>query len=170
MERNANKDIQLIFESVKLPLKSCAFTGHRNLEKDFYASKLKKQIKSFMERGVTEFYCGMAPGFDMLAGEIVLKYKKKFPSVRLIACIPCENQEKYYTTEDKKRYAEICKKVDEKVILSEHYFKGCMLSRDRYMADRADVLIAYLKKDTGGTAYTVNYFKKKYPLKEIVFL
>ena len=55
-------------------------------------------------------------------------------------------------------------------MLAEHYFRGCMQQRDKYMADRADVLIAYCKKDVGGTAYTVHYFKKKYPFKEILFL
>ena len=38
------------------------------------------------------------------------------------------------------------------------------------MADHADVLVCYLKKPTGGTAYTVKYFSKKYKEKEIVFL
>ena len=62
------------------------------------------------------------------------------------------------------------KKADEKIYLAKDYYKGCMLTRDRFMADKADVMIAYCKKDTGGTAYTVRYFKKKYPLKEIIFL
>jgi hypothetical protein len=45
-----------------------------------------------------------------------------------------------------------------------------MQKRDKYMADNADILIAYLKKPTGGTAFTVNYFTKKYPLKEKILL
>ena len=170
MKRNANNNVQLIMESVKGEIKSCAFTGHRELDKNFSVSKLKKEIKSLLERGVETFYCGMALGFDMLAGEIVVKYKKKYKNIKLVACIPFLEQDKYYTLEDKKRYAYILKESDEKVLLSETYYKGCLLMRDRYMADNGDVLIAYCIKDTGGTAYTVNYFKKKYPLKEIIFL
>ena len=170
MENNAINNVQLILDEIKFSSKSCAFTGHRKLEKDFSVTKLKREIKRLMEEGVEVFYCGMAQGFDLTAGELVLKSKKKFPKVKLIICIPCVNQEKYYTAEDKKRYAQICKKADEVEIISDTYYKGCMLERDRYMADRADVLLAYLKKETGGTAYTVNYFKKKYPLKEVIFL
>ncbi len=170
MERNANNDIQLILDDIKTPAKSCAFTGHRKLEEGFSVAKLKREIKLLLEQGVEIFYCGMAQGFDLTAGEVVLKYKKKFPNTQLIACIPCVHQERYYTAEDKKRYAQICKKADEVVVLFDSYNKSCMIVRDRYMADRADVLLAYLKKSTGGTAYTVNYFKTKYPLKQIIFL
>ena len=38
------------------------------------------------------------------------------------------------------------------------------------MADNADALIAYLEKDTGGTAYTVRYFQKTKPWGEIIFV
>ena len=38
------------------------------------------------------------------------------------------------------------------------------------MADRADVLVAYLKQNTGGTAYTVKYFQKKKPLNRVIFV
>ena len=62
------------------------------------------------------------------------------------------------------------KKVDEYILLSDIYYKGCMLARDRYMADQADVLLAYCKKETGGAAYTVRYFTKKYPEKEVIFI
>ena len=38
------------------------------------------------------------------------------------------------------------------------------------MAERADGMIAYCKKDEGGAAYTVKIFKKLHPLSPIVFL
>ena len=170
MKRNANNGEQLIIEELKEKPKSCAFTGHRDMDDNFSVLKLKKIIKGLIEKGVDTFYCGVAMGFDMLAGEIVIKYKKKYPNIKLVVCIPCYNQEKYYSAEDKKRYVKLCEKADEKTVLFERYVKGCPLARNRYMADRADVLLAYCKKDTGGTAYTVNYFHQKYPLKEIIFL
>ena len=101
---------------------------------------------------------------------MVISLKRKYKNIRLIACIPCYNQEKNFSLQDKKRYAKILKKADEQILLSETYYKGCMQKRDKYMADNADILIAYLKKPTGGTAFTVNYFTKKYPLKEKILL
>lgn len=150
--------------------KTCAFTGHRVLNEDFSVKELKNVIKEVILRGVETFYVGMATGFDLCAAETTLALKRKYKQIKLIACIPCCNQEKYYSAEDKKRYAKIIKKVDEKVFLSEHYYNGCMQNRDRYMADRADIMIVYLKKKSGGTAYTVHYFENKYPTKEKIFL
>ena len=170
MEKLNLMDTQLLIENVKISPTVCAFTGHRILEADFSARKLKKEIISLVEKGVTEFLCGMAIGFDLICAETVISLKKKWDKIKLIACIPCENQERNYFEADKKRYVKILKKADEKIYLAKDYYKGCMLTRDRFMADKADVMIAYCKKDTGGTAYTVRYFKKKYPLKEIIFL
>ena len=152
------------------PIKTCAFTGHRELDKDCSVRKIKKILRSLIKEGAETFYNGMAIGFDLLSAECLLSLKKEFPTIKLIACIPCYGQEKYYSTEDKKRYIKILEKADEKILLSDNYYKGCMLVRDRYMAERADALIAYCKKDEGGTAYTVNYFKKKVPNGQIFFI
>ncbi len=145
----------------KKELHACAFTGHRELGEEFSARRLKKEIKKIIERGVTTFYNGVAMGFDLLAAELVLELKKKHKEVKLVACVPCYGQEKSYSDEDKKRYVRILKKADEVVTLSDHYYNGCMQKRNRYMVDNADALIAYCNKQTGGTAYTVNYFLKK---------
>ena len=150
--------------------KTCAFTGHRHLEEDFSPSALKKAIKTAISDGIAVFYCGMAMGFDLLAAEYILKQKKYFPHVRLVACVPCYGQEKYFSDKDKKRYAAILKKADEQTILSDHYFNGCMQMRDKYMAERADILIAYCNKEKGGAAYTVKTFSRLKPDNPIIFI
>lgn len=152
------------------PIKNCAFTGHRELDEGFSIEKLQKIVYHLAEKGVKNFFCGMAKGFDLCAGEAVIKIKESFPKVKLIACVPYFGQEKGYSQEDKKRYVNILKNCDAKFTFADGYYKGCMLDRDRYMADYADVLVAYLKKKTGGTAYTVSYFEKKYKDREIIFL
>lgn len=149
---------------------SCAFTGHRELKEDFSLLKLKKILISCVEKGISTFYCGMAKGFDLIAGNEVIALKEKYKNLRLIACIPYYEQEKNFSQKDKELYLKIYKNCDEKVVISQKYYKGCTLTRNRYMADNADMLIAYLKKEKGGTAYTVQYFEKKYPQKEIIFL
>ena len=164
------KDKQLSLIEPTQAVKTCAFTGHRSLGADFSKSALKKQVKELIKRGVDTFLCGMAVGFDLLAAETVLALKKKYPSIKLIACIPCYEQERFFSEEDKKRYAVLVKNADEKTVLAQRYFNGCMQKRDMYMADRADIMLAYCKKETGGAAFTVRYFLRKYPNKEIVFL
>lgn len=161
---------QLSIFTENKPVKNCVFTGHRDLQADFSKKKLKAAIKQAIELGVDTFLCGMAIGFDLAAAEAVLSLKKKNPSLKLSACIPCIGQEKYFSKADQKRYTAVLKKADEKVILSDSYYKGCMQVRDKYMAERADVMIAYCKKQEGGTAYTVRCFKKFHPEENIIFL
>ena len=152
------------------PIQSCAFTGHRVLGDDFSKKEVEKQIKQLIKEGVFIFYNGGAKGFDLVTGEIIIRLKKKYTQIKLVLCIPCKEQEKYYSEEEKKIYKKLYKKADEILLLSENYTKYCMLKRDEYMADRADVLFAYKRKETGGTAYTVKYFVKKYPYKRVVFI
>ena len=158
-----------IFQEEK-QIKTCVFTGHRELGSDFSKKKLKDEIKGLILQGVDTFLCGMAIGFDLLAAETVLSLKRKNPQIRLVACIPCIGQEKYFSKADQKRYVSALQKADEKVVLSDSYYKGCMQVRDKYMAERGDVMLAYCKKQDGGTAYTVRCFKKLHPNGEIIFL
>ena len=168
------KNVQLtqlsIAQSEKDKPISLAFTGHRTLDKDFSVRRLRKELKKQIEKGVYIFYNGMAIGFDLIAAETVLKLKARYPHIRFIACVPCYGQEKNFSETDQKRYARILKKADETAVLSSSYFRGCMQQRNRYMADRADVLMAYCNADTGGTAYTVKYFQKTKPVNEIIFI
>ena len=150
--------------------KNCVFTGHRDLGEDFSKSLLKKTIEGLIKEGVENFYNGMAMGFDLLAAECVLALRKKYPQVKLIACVPCYGQEKYFSDADKKRYVKILKKANETVILADHYYQGCMQNRDKYMVEHAEVMIAYCKKTTGGAAYTVKLFQKAYPDGVIYFV
>lgn len=159
-----NKQLSIFKQSNK----SCAFTGHRIIQKDFSKIKLKKEILKLIKTGINVFYCGMALGFDLIACETVLNLKKKYKDIKIIACIPCSNQDQYFSQEDKLRYANLLEKVDEKVILANAYYNGCMQKRNIYMCDRADVLLCYLRQEKGGTAQTVNYFKRKYPEKTVI--
>ena len=151
--------INYFFEKTKKE-KTCAFTGHRELEADFDVKKLEENIELLIKKGVEIFYNGGALGFDLIAAEIVLKLKNKY-DIKLIMCVPFYGQEKYFSSAQKEVYNKILKASDEVIILSDTYYKGCFLRRNDYMIENADYLIAYLKKAVGGTAYTVNKFRAK---------
>ena len=158
------KQLTLFTTEEQIPTyKNCVITGHRDLGEDFSKRKLKKTIEEVILQGADTFLNGMAIGFDLLAAECVLSLAKKYPQVKLIACVPCYGQEKYFSEADKRRYVKILKKAHETVTLADHYHQGCMQNRDKYMVDRADVMIAYCKKPTGVAAYTVKLFQKAYP-------
>ncbi len=149
------------------------FTGHRPKSLSFgfdeshpdciYLKKrLAEEIAKLIENGADTFYTGMAQGIDTFAAEAVLAQKRNNPNLRLIAAIPCPDQAKSWSMKSKERYDSILKQCDETVVVSPTYFNGCMHVRNRYMADRSDILLAvYNNAPTGGTASTVQYAKKK---------
>lgn len=141
-------------------MENCAFSGHRYGISGLDLNLLDRVILNLIKGGAKNFYCGMAVGFDMVAAECVVKYKKDF-DVRLYACIPCDNQSEKFSQKDKRRYGFILENCDGEIILSREYFKGCMQQRDRFLVDNCDVLICFLRKERGGTYYTVNYAKSK---------
>ncbi len=138
---------------------ACSFSGHRELDADFDRSLLERVVESLIKRGTDTFLCGMARGFDLAAAETVLKFKEKY-GVKLVACIPYEGQADYFSSSDRERYENILRYCDEKRVFAEKYNRYCMFARDRYMADNSSVLVCYLRKNSGGTFYTVNYAKK----------
>lgn len=150
-------EYQLKIENFEV--KSCAFTGHRDFGGEDNLKKLEAAVRELIENGINTFYCGMAVGFDLACAEAVIKLKKHF-SIKIIACIPCPEQDKYFPSAIKRRYREALNNCDEIIVLAPSYFTGCMQLRDRYMVDNCDVVLSFLSKNTGGTYYTVNYAKK----------
>lgn len=142
-------------------MKTCAITGHRVFGAKFSNAALYAQLQALIEQGYTTFYCGMAIGFDLQCAEFLLLLRDEFPQVRLIACIPCEDQSDKFSKTDQLRYRKVRRECDEEVVLHPHYVTGCMLERNRYMVDRADILFAYLERMRGGTYYTVHYAQER---------
>ena len=142
--------------------KSCFFTGHRILptgELPKICIKLDREIENMITKnGVTDFFCGGALGFDMLAAERVLAAREKFEGIQLIMALPCRNQtEKWRNGAEIRRYENILSKADFVFYICEEYEKGCMYKRNRFMADRSKFGIAYRTHYHGGTDYTVKY-------------
>ena len=62
---------------------SVAFSGHHTIaedSKDEIMKKLRGKIRLLYAMGITNFYCGMALGFDMLATEVVISLKVELGS------------------------------------------------------------------------------------------
>ncbi len=144
----------------------CAFSGHRNF--DYFVNfvdsgllmRLEEEIKAALDRGVREFLCGMAQGFDLTAADTLLRLAKNYKGVRLIAVMPCADQTKTFTSKNKELHDRILKNCYDVVVLSDSYTKGCMHVRDRYLVDHSEELICFLRKKSGGTYYTVKYAEK----------
>ncbi len=144
--------------------KNCVcFTGHREIpyrEKKELKEALSREIDTAIEGGASDFCCGGALGFDTLAAETVLKKKETNPEIKLILILPCRNQDKYWSYEDRKKYEEIKSLADDIIYTASTYYNGCMQVRNKALVDRSDICIAYLRKLTGGSASTVKYAEK----------
>lgn len=139
---------------------ACAVTGHRVLDADFSRDRLRGALCSLAEAGVCTFFCGMAQGFDLACADEILSLRSERP-LRLIACVPCGDQAERYPRRARERYDRILAACDERILLHERYCPGCMFERNRYMVDRAVVVLAYFRGRKGGTGYTVSYAKKQ---------
>ena len=137
---------------------SVAFSGHRTIaedRKDEIRKKLRGKIRLLYAMGITNFYCGMALGFDMLAAEVVISLKAELPNLKLIAVIPYDGQNERWSAREQDRYWDILDKADDAILLSKHYFNGCLLRRNDYMLSHSCGLIAFFDgKPKGGTFYT----------------
>lgn len=138
----------------------CALTGHRALPPDFDVAALRERLRILIEGGCDSFLCGMAPGFDLAALECLVPFKRE-RAIYLEACVPYAGQERRFSPEDREKYTRLIAQCDRKTVLFPSYRNGCFLARDRYMVDCSDIVLAYLTRRHGGTAYTVNYAAKK---------
>ena len=153
-------------------MKVCAFTGHRPKSFPWKYNEdapdcvllkevLAAQISALAERGVTDWLSGMAQGVDLWCAQIVLDLKKENPAMKLHCILPCEGQEVKWPMAEQERYSSFMRRADEVVYVNRAYHPDCMLERNRYMVDRASVLLAvYNGAYRSGTGMTVRYAQK----------
>lgn len=151
--------------------KSCCFSGHRPQklpwkydERDVrcieYKEKLLAVISAVYESGISHFICGMALGCDMYCAEAVISLKRVYPDITLEAAVPYLGQESAWVEKSRIRYREILKHCDKVTVIQDAYTPGCMMRRNRYMVDTANVLIACYDGKPGGTWNTIKYAEK----------
>ena len=141
---------------------TCCFTGHRTIPRgmeEYLIGRIMDGIKYLYQRGTKIFLAGGALGFDTLAAQAVIRCQGMCPDIQLFIIAPCQDQDKLWTWKDKAVYAKIKKLADEVIYLSERYYSGCMQARNRYLVDNSSTCICYKVKQSGGTAYTVDYAK-----------
>ncbi len=144
--------------------KTCCFTGHRVIPGQQYESiynALKAEVISLIETGYCYFCVGGALGFDTLSAQTILELRQIYPQIELILVLPCMEQTRGWSEKDIAVYEDIKNRCNKVTYTSEHYYSGCMHRRNRHLADNSTVCIAYLTRQTGGTAFTVDYAKKQ---------
>ena len=145
--------------------KICCFTGHREIKKtkpSVLAERLDRTIIDLIENeGVTDFRAGGAKGFDTIAATHVLKFKQKYPHIKLHLILPYKKQASAYTVFEKQLYYFVLQNADSVHYTSENYYDGVLFARNRELVNGADVCVALLEVLKGGTYQTVNIARKQ---------
>lgn len=143
--------------------KTCCFTGHREIPAASYEqvrARLARAIRDLYAKGYRHFVAGGAIGFDTLAAELVLAYRRHYTDVTLTLMLPCADQDARWSEEQKEVYRSQKKEADEIVCLSEQYYDGCMKDRNQAMVDASSACIAYLTRPRSGAGQTVRMAEK----------
>lgn len=154
--------------------KTCAFSGHRpqSLPWRFNESApdcirlqeiLALQIAKLVDSGYTDFLSGLALAVDTWAAEIVLNLREKNLALKLHCILPCKSQADKWPVPAQERYKTILDQADSTVYTSRTYHKNCMLERNRFMVEKADLLLAVYneRQQRSGTGATVRYAQNR---------
>ncbi len=140
--------------------KTICVSGHRKISVPVDRDKLASIFNCYIDKGIDTFLVGMAIGFDTICFQVLEKLREK-NNIKIIACIPCLEQDKMFSEAQKKEYKRMIKSADERIILSEKYTPYCMMKRNRFMVDNSSMVLAYLVENKGGTFATIKYAKEK---------
>ncbi len=136
--------------------------GHRIIEDyNFVESKLYELLRILMQRGdkELEFLVGRNGDFDLMAASVIRKLKKETgnENVFLTLVLPYETAELRDNVEAFENYydsIEICEAS------ADCNFKFAIVARNRDMVDRSDMVVVYVKNESGGAYQTFKYAEK----------
>lgn len=139
-------------------MNTCSFTGHRqikNAHSNAILPVLDQEISNAYERGCRTFLAGGAIGFDTIAAREVIKFRLTHPDVRLVLYLPCMDQDKLWSEEQREAYAHILSSADEVIYVRDAYVEGCMRERNFLLASKCDMIICYVGHSRSGAAQTM---------------
>ena len=145
----------------------CCVTGHRpsrfpfprtEENSDFirYLSELNKTIEQLINYGFDHFISGMADGADLDFAHCILGFQQRGHKITLEGALPYPIKDIEYQTADIRK--KLIGRCDSVTVVSDHYFRGCMHKRNRYMVDKAELVLAIWNRESkGGTWSTIEY-------------
>ena len=136
-----------------------AFTGHRTY--DGSANELlKATISELYDKGARHFRVGMAEGFDLAAGDIIVDMMLNHSDIVLEACIPWPTFDTHLTPENRKLYNYILRHTTVVRYSDNTYHPAIFRHRNDMLVEGADCLVAWWSGAQSGTGYTVKRAKK----------
>ncbi len=136
--------------------------GHRIIEDyNTVENKLYELLRIIIqkENREIEFLVGRNGDFDLMASSVIRKLKKETgnENVFLTLVLPYETAELRNNTEAFESYydsIEICEAS------ADCNFKYAIVARNRDMIDRSDIVVVYVKNESGGAYQSLKYAEK----------
>ena len=97
---------------------------------------------------------------DMFAAEAVLQLKATHPDITLEMVSPFDAQTAKWAPQYQRRHDRLFDQADMVTATGHEYTKSAMFTRNRYLVNNADVLLAAYDGQPGGTQMTVQYAKQ----------
>ncbi len=149
--------------------KTLCFSGYRPKKFPFILKQGEAAYTALRERisqaimqavadGYTRFMVGMADGFDLVAGSVLLELKEKrsdMVGIELIAVLPFAGHG--FSSPWQVVHQLVLGRADEVITLASKYHQQAYHDRNRYMVDHSSRLICYYDGQKGGTDYTIKY-------------
>ena len=128
------------------------FCGHSQVaDAESVRAWLYKTIEDLIGNGADIFYLGGYGDFDSLCASVVRELKKTYPHIKSILVLPYPD--KYF---DIAGYDETLYPP-----LESTPRRYCILKRNQWMVENADVVVSYIDHDWGGAVKTYNHAKRK---------
>jgi uncharacterized phage-like protein YoqJ len=145
----------------------CAFAGYRPqclsfAETDHQYDALKMRLRALIiqlieQKNIRYFLSGMEPGIEIDAAEIVLSLKDTYPDLTLECVIPYETQAAVWPESLRNRYFSIISLCDKESMLQHQCTPDCMVKRNQYLVEHADLILAVWDGQPSGTGQIVWY-------------
>lgn len=156
------------------PSTTACFSGHRpekmshiigsTVGMQAFKSIVYLHVHEAYEAGYRTFITGMARGFDIIAAQVVLDYKRRFSvreNIRLIAVSPFADEILNRHDNDLYDYNSVLEACDDVIYVRRDYHKSCFHVRNRFMVDNSSLLISACLDEKSGTGSTIKYARKK---------
>lgn len=145
---------------MKTPQHIVAFSGHRSYDGSA-DDRLRSVVADLYAEGVRIFRVGMAEGFDLAAGEVVLSLMELYDDIVLEAYVPWPLFSARFDKDNRIKYDAIIAKAQVIRYVGFAYQNTIFHQRNDMLVDGAGYLVAWWNGSRSGTGYTVGRARRQ---------
>lgn len=145
---------------MKTPCHIVAFSGHRSYDNSA-DDRLRSVVAELYDEGVRIFRVGMAEGFDLAAGEVVVSLMEAHDDIVLEAYVPWPLFSSRFDRVNRVRYDTIIAKAQVIRYAGFSFQNAIYHRRNDMLVDGVGYLVAWWNGSRSGTGYTVGRARRQ---------